>query len=75
MGESTGDPTSESTGDPMGDPMGDSTFIDQFYSSYNQKKPFIDFGRFLIYNTCCQRNRKVKQARHIKQKAPLNKSS
>jgi hypothetical protein len=47
----------------MGEP------IDQFCSPYNQKKPFIDFGRFLTYNTCRLRNRKAKQARHLKQKA------
>jgi hypothetical protein len=43
--------------------------IDQFCSSCNQKKPLIDFGRFLTCNTCRQRNRKANQARHLKQKA------
>jgi hypothetical protein len=70
-------------GDPMGDPMGGSTGgstgdsmpIDQFCSSCNQKKPLIDFGRFLICNTYRQRNQKANKARYIKQKALLNKSS
>jgi hypothetical protein len=33
---------------------------DQYCSSCKQKKPLIDFGRFLTCNTCRQRNRKVK---------------
>jgi hypothetical protein len=45
---------SEGWDEPIGDPTGDSISIsiDQFYSSYNQKKPLIDFGRFLTYNPC-----------------------
>jgi hypothetical protein len=66
MGDSTGDPTGDSIGDSTGEP------IDQFCSSCNQKKPLIDFGRFLTYNPCRQRNRKANQARHLKQKALLN---
>jgi len=42
MGSPTG------MGEPTYSPMGEPT--DQFYSSYNQKKPLIDFGRFLTYN-------------------------
>jgi hypothetical protein len=49
--------------------------IDQYCSSCNQKKPVIDFGRFLTCNPCRQRNRKANQARWTKQKALLNKSS
>ena len=47
----TGEPIDEliGTGEPMYSPMGEPT--DQFYSSYNQKKPLIDFRRFLTYNT------------------------
>jgi hypothetical protein len=56
-------------------PMGDSTPIDQFCSSCNQKKPLIDFGRFLTYNPCRQRNRKANQAHYLKQKALLNNKS
>jgi hypothetical protein len=46
-----GEPINEliGTGEPIYSPMNKPT--DQFYSSYNQKKPFIDFGRFLTYNT------------------------
>ena len=45
-----GEPIDEltGTGEPTYSPMGEPT--DQFYSSYNQKKPLIDFGRFLTYN-------------------------
>jgi hypothetical protein len=42
---------------------------DQFCSSCNQKKPLLEFGRFFTCNPCRQRNRKAKQARHIKHKA------
>jgi hypothetical protein len=38
-------PISNSTGNSIGNFMP----IDWFCSSYNQKKPFIDFGRFLTY--------------------------
>jgi hypothetical protein len=61
-----------STGDPMGDSTGDSMPIDRVCSSYNQKKPPIDFGRFLTYNPYRQRNRKANQAYHLKQRALLN---
>jgi hypothetical protein len=59
---------------PMGEPMGEGEAwdgpqieqdepinepIDQYYSSYNQKKPLIAFGGFLTYNPCRQRNRKA----------------
>jgi hypothetical protein len=91
MGGSTGDPMGEPIGDSMGDPIGDpiskpignsigdsignSMPIDRFCSSYNQKKPLIDFGRFLTYNPCWQRNRKANQARHLEQRALLNNKS
>jgi hypothetical protein len=87
MGGSTGDPISEPIGEPIGDSMGeptgnsigdsmgDSIPIDWFCSSYNQRKPLIDFGRFLTYNPCRQRNRKANQARHLKQRALLNNKS
>jgi hypothetical protein len=83
MGGSIGDPTGDPTGDPISEPIGNSTSdsidnsmpIDRFYSSYNQKKPLIDFGRFLTYNPCRQRNRKANQARHLKQRALLNNKS
>jgi hypothetical protein len=75
MGGSTGDPTSDPMGDPMGDSIGNSIPIDRFCSSYNQKKPLIDFGRFLTYNPCWQRNQKANQARHLKQRALLNNKS
>jgi len=55
----------------MGKPTGEPTVepdepIDQYYSSYTQKKPLTDFGRFLTYNPCWQRNRKANQAYPIK---------
>jgi hypothetical protein len=67
----------ELTGEPIGEPIHKPICkpVDQYCSSCNQKKPLIDFGRFLTYNTCRQRNRKVKQAWHIKQKALLNNKS
>jgi hypothetical protein len=74
----TGEPMGSSTGigEPTGGPTGEPDKpIDQFCSSCNQKKLLIDFGRFLTYNPCRQRNRKANRARHIKQKALLNKSS
>ena len=43
----TGGPTG--TGKPTGEP---DEPIDQFCSSCNQKKPLIDFGRFLTCNAC-----------------------
>jgi hypothetical protein len=54
-----GEPTGELTGigEPIYKPMGEPT--DQFCSSYNQKKPLIDFGRFLTYSACQQRNIKA----------------
>jgi hypothetical protein len=57
----TGEPTCGpmGMGEPMGSPTGMGELIgeldepiDQFCSSCNQKKPLIDFGRFLTYNTC-----------------------
>jgi len=76
MGESTGEPADEPISDPIGEPTGEPDEpIDQYCSSCNQKKPFINFGRFLTCNMCRQRNRKANQARHIKQKALLNKNS
>jgi hypothetical protein len=48
---------------------------DKYCSSCNQKKPLTDFGCFLTCNTCQQRDTKANQARHIRQKALLNKSS
>jgi hypothetical protein len=53
--EPTGGPTG--IGEPIYKPMGEPT--DQFCSSYNQKKPLIDFGRFLTYSACQQRNIKA----------------
>jgi hypothetical protein len=49
--------------------------INQYCSSCNQKKPLIDFGRFLTCNSCRQRNQKAKQARRIKQRPLLNKNN
>jgi hypothetical protein len=48
--------------------MGEPT--DQF-CSYNQKKPFIDFGRFLTCNTCRQRNTKENGVEKEKKKATI----
>ena len=56
-----GEPTYGSTGEPT----------DQFCSSCNQKKPLIDFGRFLTYNTCRQRNTKANQSEK-QSKKPLS---
>jgi hypothetical protein len=41
---------STGTGEPTCGPTGTGEPTDQFCSSYNQKKPLIDFGRFLTYN-------------------------
>jgi hypothetical protein len=57
-------PTGESTGEPD-EP------IDQFCFSCNQKKPLIDFGRFLTCNTCRQRNTKANRVQKAKQKATI----
>jgi hypothetical protein len=74
VGESEGwDGRQREQDEPMGGSTGDS--IDQFCSSCNQKKPLIDFGRFLTCNPCRQRNQKANQARHLKQKALLNNKS
>jgi hypothetical protein len=54
--EGCDEPIGGSTGDPIGDSIGNSMPIDRFCSSYNQKKPLIDFGRFLTYNPYQQRN-------------------
>jgi hypothetical protein len=64
MGGSTGDPMGGSNGNTISDPIynsigdsiGNSMPIDRFCSSCNQKKPLIDFSRFLTYNPCRQRN-------------------
>jgi hypothetical protein len=48
---------------------------EQFCSSCTQKKPLIEFSRFLTCNACRQRNTKANRARHAKQKAILNKNS
>jgi hypothetical protein len=48
--------------------------IDRFCSC-NQKKPLIDFGRFLTCGVCWQRNTKANRARYIRQKAILNNKS
>jgi hypothetical protein len=79
VGESMGDPIGDPMGGPtgMGDPTGGPTgspieeLTDQFCSSYNQKKPLIDFGQFLTYNACRQRNAKVNRVRKAKQKATI----
>jgi hypothetical protein len=42
---------------------------DQYCSSCNQKKPVIEFGRFLTCNMCRQRDIRAKQARKAKHKA------
>ena len=86
--EPTGEPTSESEawdspqreqdkpmGDSTGEPTDEPMSEHRFCSSCNQKKPLIDFGRFLTCNACRQRNRKANQARHLKQKALLNNKS
>jgi hypothetical protein len=52
MGSPMGGPTN--TGSPIGGPIGTGEPTDQFCSSCNQKKPLIDFGRFLTYNACRQ---------------------
>jgi hypothetical protein len=59
----------EPIGDPIGDSTSDSISIDQFCSSCNQKKPLIDFSRFLTCNACRQRNTKANRVRKAKQKA------
>ena len=68
--------------DPMGESEGwdglqreQDEPMDQFCSSCNQKKPLIDFGRFLTCNACRQRNTKANRARYIRQKALLNNKS
>jgi hypothetical protein len=76
-----GEPTGEliGTGEPMCGPMGMGEPIcgstgeptDQFCSSCNQKKPLIDFGRFLTCNACRQRNTKANRVRKAKQKATI----
>jgi hypothetical protein len=76
MGEPIGDPMGKPVGKPMGKPIGEPTGepdepIDQFCSSCNQKKPLIDFGRFLTCNTCRQRNTKANRVRKAKQKATI----
>ena len=68
-GSPMGGPTN--TGSPIGGPIGIGKPMDQFYSSYNQKKPLIDFGRFLTYNTYRQWNIKVNRVRKAKQKATI----
>ena len=65
--EPTGSPTG--TGEPTCGPTGEPT--NQFCSSYNQKKPLIDFGRFLTCNACRQRNTKANRVRKAKQKATI----
>jgi hypothetical protein len=52
IGDPIGDPISKPIGNSTGDSIGNSMPIDWFCSSYNQKKPLIDFGRFLTYNPC-----------------------
>ncbi|KAH8775822.1 hypothetical protein BGZ57DRAFT_1004729 [Hyaloscypha finlandica] len=42
---------------------------EQYCSSCNQKKPLIDFGRFLTCNPCREKNKRVKEARRVKHKA------
>jgi hypothetical protein len=58
------------TGGPTGTGEPDEP-IDQFCSSCNQKKPLIDFGRFLTCNACRQRNTKANRVRKAKQKATI----
>ncbi|PMD45830.1 hypothetical protein L207DRAFT_508591 [Hyaloscypha variabilis F] len=48
---------------------------EQYCSSCNQKKPLLDFGRFLTCNTCRERNKRANQVRRVKYKAILNKAS
>lgn len=48
---------------------------DQFCSSCNQKKLLTNFGRFLTCSTCRERNKRANRARHVRQKALLNKTS
>jgi hypothetical protein len=79
-GESEGWENSAGEGEAWNGPQGeqkDSADIgegsmgpqDQYCSSYNQKKPLIEFGRFFTYKTCRQRNQKVNRVRKAKQKA------
>jgi hypothetical protein len=42
---------------------------DQYCSSCKQKKPLLEFGRFFTYNSCRQKNKRVKGARYTKHKA------
>jgi hypothetical protein len=69
MGSPMGGPTN--TGSPIGGPIGTGEPTDQFCSSCNQKKPLIDFGRFLTCNACRQRNTKANRVRKAKQKATI----
>jgi hypothetical protein len=71
MGNPTGKPTGKPTGEPIGGPTGIGESTVQFCSSCNQKKPLIDFGRFLTYNAYRQRNTKANRVRKAKQKATI----
>jgi hypothetical protein len=74
MGSLTGTGELIGMGEPIYSPigMGEPTYgsigkpMDQFYSSCNQKKPLIDFGRFLTCNACRQRNTKANRVRKAK---------
>jgi hypothetical protein len=66
MGNPTGKPTGKPTGEPIGGPTGMGESMVQFCSSCNQKKPLIDFGRFLTCNACRQRNTKANRVRKAK---------
>ena len=68
-GSPMGGPTN--TGSPIGGSTGTGEPTDQFCSSCNQKKPLIDFGRFLTCNACWQWNIKVNWVRKAKQKATI----
>jgi hypothetical protein len=60
MGDSMGDALGDTMGEPIDKPTGEPTGLqDQYCSSCNQKKPLIDFGRFLTCSPCRQRNQKA----------------
>jgi hypothetical protein len=46
---------------------------EQYCSSCTQKKPLLDFGRFLTCNTCRRRNTKAKQGKTRRIKALIQK--
>jgi hypothetical protein len=69
-GESTGPQESlQSSASVRGESTGPQESLqDQYCSSCNQKKPLIDFGRFLTCNNCRKRNVKAKKKIRSKNK-------